>query len=232
MALTTNLISYWKLDESSGNAADSVGSNTGTVTNITYGAGKINNGATLYTGSTFSKIALGNAPFDFTGDFSFSFWYYWPSTGFNDGGYLFGRTSDVSPFVPYLLYPSTGNSGYVFQMNNTSASPTNCVNSSGNSTNTWHHIVGTVSGTTMSLYVDGGSASTATFSGTRPSMSIQTVIGCRGTDNIAPASGKTDEVGIWSRAITALEVNQIFNGGAGLQYPFTSNNSGMLNFFY
>ena len=46
MALTDNLVSYWKLDESSGNAADSVGSNTLTNTNtVTYSAGKINNGA-------------------------------------------------------------------------------------------------------------------------------------------------------------------------------------------
>ena len=48
MALTDNLVSYWKLDESSGNAADSVGSNTLTNTGTaTYAAGKINNGVVV-----------------------------------------------------------------------------------------------------------------------------------------------------------------------------------------
>ena len=44
--LTDNLISHWKLDESSGNAADSHGSNTLTNNGSTpFVAAKINNGA-------------------------------------------------------------------------------------------------------------------------------------------------------------------------------------------
>src|SRR3990167_551156 len=45
MALDTNLVAYWKMDESSGDATDSVASHTLTNTNVTYGTGKINNGA-------------------------------------------------------------------------------------------------------------------------------------------------------------------------------------------
>ena len=55
MSLTTNLVSYWKLDESSGNAADSVGSNTLTNTGTaTYGTGKINNGIVLNGSSQYA----------------------------------------------------------------------------------------------------------------------------------------------------------------------------------
>jgi hypothetical protein len=43
MALTDNLVAYYKLDESSGNAADIVNSITLTNTSTTYGTGKINN---------------------------------------------------------------------------------------------------------------------------------------------------------------------------------------------
>jgi len=46
MALTDNLVSYYKLDESSGNAIDAHGDNDGTLTgNITQNStGKINTG--------------------------------------------------------------------------------------------------------------------------------------------------------------------------------------------
>jgi hypothetical protein len=44
--------------------------------------------------------------------------------------------------------------------------------------------------------------------------------------------GDIDEVGIWSRVLTSTEVTQLYNGGAGLQYPFTNgNNRNFLMFF-
>jgi hypothetical protein len=39
-------------------------------------------------------------------------------------------------------------------------------------------------------------------------------------DNDAYADGQIDEVGIWSRALSSTEVTKLYNGGAGLQYPF------------
>lgn len=40
-----------------------------------------------------------------------------------------------------------------------------------------------------------------------------------------PFDGLIDEVGIWSRAIDSTEVTSLYNGGAGLQYPFTTDNA-------
>jgi len=44
MALTDNLISYWKLD---GNSTDSVGSNNGTDTSVSYFTGLIGQAGSL-----------------------------------------------------------------------------------------------------------------------------------------------------------------------------------------
>ena len=57
MALRDNIVAYYKLD---GNSNDSVGTNNGTDTAITYSVanGKINQGAG-YNGST-SKITISN----------------------------------------------------------------------------------------------------------------------------------------------------------------------------
>ena len=228
--LLTNLISYWKLDEASGNASDSHGSNTGVVSNITYVAGKINNAA-RFNGTT-SKITLGNAPFNFTGDYSVSFWHYVP-VGYNSDGYLCSRASGTSPFVQWNIYISDANNGFVFQMNNTGAGATNAINASGIATGTWYHIVATISGTNMLLYVNGTAGSSATFSGTRPSLSIDTTYGIRSSGGAGITEGDIDEGGIWDKALTASEVTELYNGGAGLSYPFTSTaNTGAFFAFF
>ena len=55
MALIDNLVAYYKLDETSGNAIDIHGSNDGTTTNISYEVtGKIN------TGYSFNGVPIGN----------------------------------------------------------------------------------------------------------------------------------------------------------------------------
>jgi hypothetical protein len=86
--------------------------------------------------------------------------------------------------------------------------------------------------TTLTGYVDGSSVGTigATTSGSITQSDV-TEIGMRGDlDVLNPSnctSGLIDEVGIWSRALTGAEVTSLYNGGAGLQYPFTgvSNNA-------
>ena len=75
MALTDNLVSYYKLDESSGNAADSVGSNTLTNTGtMTYGTGKINNGAVIESGKYLSIADASQSGLDITGNMSINLW--------------------------------------------------------------------------------------------------------------------------------------------------------------
>jgi hypothetical protein len=209
--LTSGLVAYYKFND----ATDySSGGNNGTATNVTFGSsyGKVGSGST-YNGST-SYIQLGDAPFNFTGDFSVAFWYYLPS-GFNDASYILSRTTHISPYVSYNIYTSSGDNGFVFQMNNTTSAGTFLVNPSGLATNQWYFIAATVSGTTMSLYINNSAASTTTFSGTRISNSIQTSVGARGTDHIAPINGNVDELGFWSRTLTAQEVSDLYNGGIG-----------------
>ncbi|MDA3803017.1 MAG: hypothetical protein PF488_03985 [Patescibacteria group bacterium] len=71
MSLLTDLVSYYKLDESSGNAADSVGSNTGVMSGTySYGAGKINNALTMASGS-YLKASISSG---LSGSFSVSGW--------------------------------------------------------------------------------------------------------------------------------------------------------------
>jgi hypothetical protein len=219
MSLLTNLISYWKLDESSGNAADASGGGF-TLTNnngITYSAAVINNGATFvhsssqYFSNTSSTLGL------VASDFSFSFWIKVTSTS----NYYTLISKDTSGSRGYQIYQDSNGVG--MSINGSSltftAKPTL-------STSVFSHIVLTQSGTSLSIYKNGVLIGT----GTGASIPSSTATFEIGNDSSYGdyLNGAMDEVGCWSRVLSSTEVTQLYNGGAGLQYPFSGGGASFL----
>lgn len=237
MALTDNLVHYWKLDESSGNASDSVGSKTLTNNNsVGYVAAKINNGAD--GGSTpADKYLDATAPAFLA--------------GYNNGA------MSVSLWVSFNAQPASGQYWGFFQMckaTNTNASdswigldyrnPSGtkqlfcwAVQANGNQTLTqtfttgaWYHLVFTVDANKYThIYINNvetTSASPMTNGGNYGSVKdfIELLRFQNSTSYDAPAI--VDEVGIWSRGLTDAEVTSLYNGGSGLTYPFSASVSG------
>lgn len=203
MALTTNLISYWKLDESSGDASDSKGANTlfnqGTTS---FTTGKINNGITNNgtSGKYFKTTDINTC--DISGDFSISFWYKSAATpGATQGLFL---KNDILR-VYYQSGPKlTVKAGNYKDYSTTLTS------------GTWYHLVITVSGTTQTLYKNASSVGTGTASArTNGDQPFQV-----GIDNDGVFNGVIDEVGFWTRALSSGEVTTLYNSGSGIQYPF------------
>lgn len=82
---------------------------------------------------------------------------------------------------------------------------------------TWHHIVLTNSGTTVSYYRDGSLIGTGTRTGTWLTGSNYMVIGIPNTNAAATQAinGKLDEVAKWNRTLSANEVSVLWNKGNG-----------------
>lgn len=226
MSLNTGLVSYWKTDESSGNAADSVGSNTGTNTDVTYAAGKINNGA-VFNGSS-SRLALPTGslvPTTSGQAMSISLWVK-SDTASNAGSYrqLFSFK------YGFQFRWSWGDGGanygsFVYQTVSNAYSTPNLVISA----STWHHIVCVYDGTNMKLYIDGAQSGSdiAVTAGVR----YETGNNFLGSSQ-APGDfydGMLDEIGLWSKGLTAAEVTELYNSGAGLAYPFSEPATPMLH---
>jgi len=231
MALIDNLVSYWKLD---GNSTDSVGSNNGTDTSITYGTayGKINQGAD-FNGTTSHIEMSGSGTLDITGNnISISCWFNLdtiPASG-NIMTFVGHYVSDPS------LTPSYG--GYDLRIHNNSGTPEfDFVIHTGStapmvtyiytpSTGTWYHLVTTNDGTTLRLYLNGTEVASATGGSIGSASSRPFNIGCLNRastiGNERFVDGKIDEVGIWNRTLSASEVSELYNSGNGLSYPFTS----------
>lgn len=226
MALTNNLVAYWKLDESTGNASDSSG-NGKTLTNnsVSYSAGKINN-AGNFNGSNgqFSRSDMGLAP----GFISISFWVK-PTSLPTSGNFM----SMIARYANFGTY------GYDFRLHNdagtqkiqfTTGATYTVTSSTTLSTSVWSHLAVTADGSNMYLYLNGSQIATSAVS-TLGSENIDFFIGAinYGAGIQRYFNGSIDEVGIWSRALSGAEVTQLYNSGAGLSYPFTSPNTS--NFF-
>lgn len=227
MALTDNLVAYYKLD---GNSNDSVGSNNGTDSNITYGSsyGKINQGA-LFNGSS-SKIDLSNNLNSVTYNSSYSFQFWFNISSFPTGSTfykVFGNDNSSASngvFIDFyggnLRIGNNGGANISYPFSNFS-------------TNTWYHIVVTYTyNSNMLLYVNGNLVLTSSGTGAALSTSDGAAFGYYRSLPGRYFNGDLDELGVWSRALSDTEITTLYNGGAGLTYPFTAaNNSNFFNFF-
>lgn len=235
MTLDTGLVSYYKCDEASGNAADSVGSNTLTnVGTVTYSAGKINNGANFTSGKYLTINS--NTSLQLVGDMTISCWAYYTSGG--SGGPMVTKSNGSASNVNYefefvwqslnsgtnqLDWASSNTSN--FYLNHSTTIPTL-------SANTWYHMVAVRSSGNITFYVNGTSYAGTGWHGASSNIGASTIpfqVGQRYDNYNFP--GSLDEVGIWSRAITSAEVTQLYNGGAGLPLSqFSPVNSNFLMF--
>jgi hypothetical protein len=230
MAITTP-VSFWKFDESSGNASDAVGSNTLTNNGTTpYVTGKINNGADLESGSSqyFSITDGSQSGLDLTGNYSFSIWVNLESqpatnsdrpllikydpTGNQRGYYIaYQDSGGTKRFESRISTDGTGVATTIKTLNYTL------------STATWTHLVFafTASTGTMEVFVDGSSIGSMTGHGT--SIFNNTAAFRIGANDDATIffDGIIDAVGIWNVVLSGSEITELFNSGTGSQYPFT-----------
>jgi len=228
MPLTDNIVSYWKLDESSGNAADSVASNTLTNNNTaTFVAGKINNGTDLESDSFqyFSIADASQTGLDLSGDLSFSMWIKAESLSASTERPLISKRVGADNQRSYHFKLGSSGSGIgLLWYTDGSTIGGNLSVAWTPSTATWYHVAVTKSSTTAKFYIDGAqqgtdqTGSNATiFNGTAP-FELGAFV-----DSPEYWDGIIDEVGVWSRALTDAEIISLYNSGAGLSYPFSTS---------
>lgn len=243
MAITDNNVAYWKLDESSGNAADATGdgytlTNVSTGVAVTYVPCLVNNGSDFGTGNgstVFKKLSIGNNVTIDGGNVTMAVWAYIYSTGFGD---IFSTRSSTSK-VRYSITQGEGDAGSVVferQRQGVSGGLKTTADISV-SQNAWHFFVLTYNGTSIAGYIDNVAVTGVATSGNgTATVANETSLGgiTRNGGTLAFLPCKTDMAGIWSRVLDSTEVGTLWNSGAGLQLyttaPATTNAAFLLNF--
>jgi len=211
MALVDNLVAYYKLDESSGNATDATGNgNTLTNTGTTpYTAAKINNGADFNRTNNRRLGISSNLSFSWSGDYSWSFWVNMNS--FVNSEYLLDHVTTTGSSRRAIFYTNADAKFRIF------ASGNEAISSATYSTGTWYHIVGVKSGSDWTLYVNNTSVATTTSSTVSYTANALS-LGCAYDGFGANANATIDEVGFWNKALSADERTLLYNSGNGLSY--------------
>ena len=212
-ALDTNLIAYYKLDETSGVLIDWVGKdNNLNNTNVDYNQTGLINTSYLYDGSDKStrEDSLGLTS---TGLKSVSMWIKLNSITLEEYGFVAGLGYvGTTANTGWFLYTPPKAGGQVLALG-TNGNHTNVIAKlSDLGTTNWHHIVFDYNGTASKAYLDGVYNSTLVFnSAWIQYFYLGSPIG--GTSNFY-----IDEVGVWNRVLTPTEVTQLYNSGAGIAY--------------
>lgn len=216
-SLTDDLVSYYKLNETSGNAVDSLGVKTGISSNITYNQDGILSKSFNFNG-TNSKVLIDNNVINWgTNNFAVSFWFKLAS---NNNFVFLGSQNDGSKGFLIDYGPNCGANkiGAIFV-----GSGGGICSSLAYDTD-WHHIIVDGNASGKYLWIDGAFAGsiTSTTGLINPTGSPSVALGTRNTLNDFWFNGNLDEVGFWNRGLTQNERDLLYNSGSGLTYPFSS----------
>ncbi|RTL06208.1 LamG domain-containing protein, partial [Candidatus Dependentiae bacterium] len=212
--LIDNFVAGWELNESSGNAADVLGSTTLTNDNsVSYAAGLFDNAASFDTGNrrltnTSTSIGLTDS-----GGYTWSMWVKITTMG---DCYLFDHLGTSGGNNRIIGYINGGTSSLRAYVGNDVNAGTNSL-----TTNTWYHIVYTRSGTTVRIYLDAVEKVNGTSTNWNGGTNF--TLGNNYSANSNTAGVKLiDRCYLWDRALSGSEITELYNGGAGLAYPFSA----------
>lgn len=203
---TSSLVAYYALE----NLNDSFGGYTLTNPNsASFVAGKVSNGVNCVRASSH-YLDAGDAH-DITGAISFVAWI--KLSSINANGWIVGKDSDT---LGRAYAWGVGNDNLMrVQISGVGSSVSA---STAFTTGTWYFVAATFDDATNAIkyYLNGAADGTATNTGVLAATTAPFNIGRRsyvGAEEYF--DGVIDEVGVWSRVLTADEILTMYNGGSG-----------------
>lgn len=210
--LDVGLHAFYNLNEFSGDRYDASGNaKTLTSNSVPSTTGKIDLGAD-YNGSNTYGIYRNDAGFIAGDDRSFSFWVYIRDANSGSSKYVFDAITTAGDNARAIVYYDSNTLHFFIDGNEVTSTITS---------NTWYHVVITANTSNQwVLHINGTEIGDTTkgalsYSGNsyRWGASLAGTTAC---DCII------DSAGIWNKVLTADEIDELYNGGAGQEYPFSA----------
>ena len=233
------LLSYFPFNgntnDVSANAAN-LTNNNAVLTADRFGAA---NSAYSFNGINQNLInSTPNFTFNPASSFTVSFWYNRNSTSVN-GVLIMNATNAAGNFI-WLFQAGATNSQYGTNKQQFAwiwAQTTS-------TTSAWTHIVCVYNAGAMTLYKNNVQVATATYTHTNVTSAVMPLYVGRGVGGDY-YNGKMDDIGIWNRALTTCEINDLYNSSNSLtsvtagpdvvscnNQAITLNGTGALNYFW
>jgi hypothetical protein len=222
--LATGLVSYWKMDEVSGQRHDVMLLNDLSVNGADLSDTGIPNGnlAAKAAGGTWLQ-GSDSVSFGFSGAFTIAGWIY-PHVATNSIACILAKWSAPGTrqfFLTYNGYSSASTPGFQFGVSSNGTAETDVSVPMTATPDTWYFAVAWFDGTAIHVQVNDGAPASTPFTGPvfHGSSTPLSLLYSDGSFN-AFTDGRVDEVGIWSRVLTPVERTALYNSGGGLSYPF------------
>jgi len=216
MALTDNILGYWKLDNNSNDATGN--GNNGTDTAMTYNTthAKINQSATF--NGTSSRISLPTSMHPTTAC-TCTAWVY--SDNYTAGNiHILAQTDGSSAATSSYLFLVSASGGKPY-IDIAQAIDHTFTHSTGLTNSTMYFLAFRYDGTNMSISINAASKESSGLTGNINSVTQGCYIGSYGSyAQYTPSGTYIDEIGFWSRSLSDAEVTSLYNSGAGFAYPF------------
>lgn len=209
MALTDNIIAYWKFQW---NSTDEIGSFNGTDTSITYSTWNWKIGQWAWFNGSSSSISIGSTFMNNLSAGTISCWINRSATWAQHT--IIDKTQTGT--ANYVQFIVDSDDKLRMILNNTAS-----VKSTGTISTGWTHVWVTFNGSNCTFYINGSSSGSPANTSTSPNTSRTPFIG-KVDNNTAWMNGAIDELWVWSRALSASEFTELYNSGNWLTYPFTS----------
>jgi hypothetical protein len=212
--LLEDAVGIWLLDEGSGTTVeDSSGNgNHGEITGDggSWVGGQFGNALLLNGTNEFVEVPDSDS-LDLEEQVTMICWFNWEGSG--DGWQTFFSKGPMSGNNEnYALFTNSADRHTHFCKN--AGGDRNCFNSPTNAfePNQWYHTAATYDGTTQITYIDGEEVASEALSGAMVTNDNYLGIGFR-EDSPHYWRGMLDDMAVFSRALSAEEVNQIMNNG-------------------
>ena len=217
--LTTGLVAYYKLEDTTATTGGQNLTNNGTVT---FSAGKLNNAANFVSASSQYLIAADNAIFHMgtSTNFTIACWVKFTigteKSIFTYGGY---------PVNSYGIWTHGGVIMGVFINNSPAVTNTSQATGACND-GSWHLVAVTYDRAgNMTIHVDNDTGPSgfpnSTDISAQSAYDLSNSIGLMiGADESTPTNffdGSVDNLAIWSRILSAGDLSELWNGGAGVE---------------
>lgn len=238
MSLFDGLEAFWKLEEASGTRADHTANDHDLVdvnSNIIGATGKVGNGAN-FSGTAEQALRESNpGNLNTQGSVSISCWFQLQNGSVTQHQCLASMWGSSGTNAYMLdIFNSDGVFNVRGQVHLADTTEVSLTHTTTLSVNVWHHAVMTYDATSgdLKLYLDNGTAQTQTSTGGNLANSDTSFL--LGNNNFSlqldALDGLLDATGVWTRALSASDVSELWNNGDGFEPGFGAVGSGGMVF--
>lgn len=221
MALADNLVGYFAGED----ATDSTGNTTLTNNNsVTFTAGKVGNAITCASASSQSLSAADNASLSMGDiDFTVACWALLNTSAATTQG-LVSKWNDPASDREWFLGAFSSRFQFGVSNNGTAEQFIPANNLGAPSTGTWYFVVAWHDSVanTINICVNDGTVNSAAYSVGGRDGTATFRIGAYRNTAFGFLNGQVDEAMVWKRVITAAEITELYNAGAGRDYAYVS----------